>query len=70
MQVYAAALSDNDRAAGPSQPVLILTAADLVQNGGRYELAGGPAVPVFIPTDGRKVAAGPAIPIYPLNTLS
>ena len=50
---------------GPALPVKVLTAADLVQNGGKYWLEGDPqAVPMILVTDGRAVEGRAAVPVY------
>lgn len=62
------ALGNRKTLAGPAQPVVILTAADLSQNGGRYKLEGNvQPMPVVVAGAGVKVEGGPPIAVYPVN---
>ena len=48
---------------GPARPVYLVTAADIAA--GKYVVAGNTQpVPMCAVTDGRAVAAGPAVPVY------
>ncbi len=52
---------------GPVQPVIVITDSDLVENGGTYRLANGPALPVEgIPAGGggRPIRRGDRIVVY------
>lgn len=66
---YASAPTDGRPAmAGPAQPVRVLTAADLKQNGGQWTVEGRPyAMPVYTAPAGTTVMGGPALAVYPVN---
>lgn len=54
---------------GPATRVKILSASDLVANGGTFYLAGTPlAMPVITADANTPVAGGPVIAIYPVNS--
>lgn len=66
---YASAPTDGRPAqAGAAMPVRVLTAADLVQNGGTWVLEGRyAAMPVYTAPSSSGVMGGPAIAVYPIN---
>lgn len=64
---YTSAPTSRPAQGGAAQPVRVLTAADLVQNGGTWVLEGGPAMPVFTAPASSGVLSGPALPVYPVN---
>lgn len=66
---YASAPTDGRPAqAGAAMPVRVLTAADLVQNGGTWVLEGRyAAMPVYTAPASSGVMGGPAIAVYPIN---
>lgn len=68
VQGYTPDTVDRPVQGGPAQRVKVLTSADLVENGGAYRVEGRVhAIPVVNVADGRPVAGGPAIAIYPVN---
>ena len=64
---YKSAPADRPAAGGAAMPVKVLSASDLKQNGGAFDLAGDvQAIAVYTSTDSH-VQGGPAIPVYVLN---
>lgn len=65
---YPANPSNRPGEGGAAIPVRVLTAADLKQNGGQYELEGDPvAMPVYDAPAGTPVQGGPVLAVYPVN---
>ena len=60
---YPSAAAAGHVAGGPAVPIVVLTASDLVANGGGYEVAGGPASPVYADST-RPVLGGAAVPVF------
>lgn len=67
---YSAAPTDGRAVSGgPATRVKVLSASDLVANGGKFYLAGTPlALPVITADANTPVAGGPVIAIYPVNS--
>ena len=60
---------------GSINPVVVVTDADLRQNGGRYVLLGGPAIPVdgqilSNATSRKDIAGGSLVPVYIVDSTS
>lgn len=54
---------------GPAIPVIVLTAADLIENGGTYELNGMPeAMPVITAPATQAVLGQDPIAVFPINS--
>ena len=51
---------------GAAENVIVITSADLKQNGGNYSLIGGPPIPMEIVT-GRRSKQGAATVVYPVD---
>ncbi len=52
---------------GPATPVVVLTDADIEDNGGPHIVAGGAAIPMLNVVD-RPVKGGYALCVYPVDT--
>lgn len=51
---------------GPATPVVVITDADIEDNGGPFRLAGGAAIPMVAVVD-RPVRGGYALCVYPVD---
>jgi len=51
---------------GPAMPVVVLTEADIEDNGGPFKVAGGAAIPM-VAVDDRTVRGGYALCVYPVD---
>jgi len=51
---------------GPATPVVVITNADIEDNGGPYKVAGGAAIPMVAVVD-RPVRGGYALCVYPVD---
>lgn len=64
---YVAVPTDRPAMGGSALPVVVITDADLAENGGSYHVAGGNAIPIYTVDSETPVQGGPAIPVYVVN---
>jgi len=64
VKIYATAPTDRPVEGSLAKPIVILTAADLAQNGGMYHVAGSLAIPIYTAPASLATEGGPAIPVY------
>lgn len=66
IRVYNATGSTKKYESGAAIPIIVLAQADIKDNGGKYRVSAGPAIPMIRVTT-RKVQGGAAIPVYPVD---